>query len=259
MIDIHSHILAGIDDGALTWNDSLIMAKAAVEEGIHTIIATPHHQNGRYINERYNVERYIEEFQLALREEKIPLRVLAGQENRVQPNLLKQINIGNVGPLYETNYILLELPSREIPHYTFALLAQLQLAGYIPIIAHPERNHRIKEEPEILLELVQRGALAQITAASLIGEFGGPIQKFTNQIVEANLAHFIASDAHNMLERGFVLQKAYQFIRNNYGHDVYYMFFENAELLLEGQSVHRLKPMAVKQKRLFGWLTDRNG
>lgn len=252
VIDIHTHILPGIDDGAVSWSDSLEMAKVAVDQGIHTIIATPHHQNGRYINERQNVTKYIEEFQFRLLDEKIPLTVLAGQENRVQPNLLKEISIGKIGMLYETMYILLELPYREIPHYVMELITELQLAGYIPIIAHPERNLRIKEDPGILLEFVQKGALAQITAASVIGRFGKSIQKLTSQLVNANLAHFIASDAHNTIDRGFVLQEAYQFIRDNYGNDVRYMFIENAELLLKGQYVNRLAPKEIKQRKVFG-------
>lgn len=252
MIDIHTHILPGVDDGAKTWSDSLAMAEAAVEQGIHTLIATPHHQNGSYINERPNVMKYLEAFQLRLQEEKIPLTVFAGQENRVQPNLLKEISLGRVGALHDTNYILLELPYREIPYYMKDLLPQLQLEGYIPVIAHPERNLRIKEEPGILVEFVRKGALGQITAGALIGEFGRGIQKLTTQLIDANLAHFIASDAHDTINRGFALRKAYQYIRENFGDDVHYMFVENAELLIKGQYVQRLKPLEIKQKRVFG-------
>src|SRR5690606_31727248 len=108
-----------------------------------------------------------------------------------------------------------------------------------PIIVHPERNRQIAENPSILFEFVLKGALTQITAASLIGKFGKTIQNLTHQLIDHNLAHFIASDAHNTTSRGFVMQEAYRLLKNKQGNEVYYMFMENPQLLIEGKFVNR--------------------
>src|SRR5699024_206620 len=203
MIDIHTHILPGVDDGAQTEDDSIEMAKAAVEEGIHTIIATPHHKNGSYDNVRENILTYTKILNELFQSEGIPLTLLAGQETRINGDMVEDLENGDILPINDTKYVFVEFSSTQVPRYAKQLLFDIQVAGYTPIIVHPERNQELMERPNRLYEFVRKGALTQITAGSLVGKFGKNIQKFTHQLIEANLTHFIASDAHNTTTRSF--------------------------------------------------------
>ncbi|WP_047983566.1 tyrosine-protein phosphatase [Ornithinibacillus californiensis] len=253
MIDIHSHILPGIDDGAKTMTDSLVMAQAAVKQGIHTIIATPHHQNGQYINEKQDIKLYVDQLNENLQEANIPLTVLVGQETRINGDMIEELQSGVIATLNNTKYVFVEFPSGEVPRYSEQMLFDIQVAGYTPIIVHPERNRQIAEHPSILFNFVQKGALTQVTAASLVGKFGKTIQKLSHQLVDHNLTHFIASDAHNTTTRGFVMQEAYQILKQEHGNSAFYMFMENAQLLIDGQYVHRNEPERIqKKKKIFG-------
>src|SRR5690606_13480244 len=140
-----------------------------------------------------------------------------------------------------------------VPRFAEQMLFDIQVNGYTPIIVHPERNRQIAENPQILFDFVQRGVLTQITAASLAGKFGKNIQKLSNTLIDHSLTHFIASDAHNTTTRGFVMQEAYKVLKNVHGSEHFYMFMENAQLLVDGQHVHRNEPVPItKRKKLFG-------
>jgi len=252
MIDLHCHILSGIDDGAQTDNDSLDMAKLAVQEGITTIIATPHHNNGRYENPKQNILVKVAELNKRLQAEKIHLNILPGQEPAITGELAEDFDNGQVMTLNGTNYLFVELPSDHVPRYAEKLLFELQLKGLVPVIVHPERNREIHERPELLYKLVEKGALAQLTAGSVVGSFGKKIKSFSEQLIEANLVHFIASDAHNVTSRAFRLGQAYDLIEKQYGIDMVYLFQENAELLVEGMNVFKEMPQRVKRKKFLG-------
>lgn len=250
MIDIHSHILPGVDDGAQTENDSIDMAKMAVKQGIHTLIATPH-RNGQYQNEKQSIIKYVELLNTFLESKNISLTILPGQEIRIYGELLEDLQQGTIQSLNNTKYIFIEFPSSHVPRYAEQMLFDIQVAGYIPIIVHPERNRELSEQPNKLYEFVRKGALTQVTAASVIGKFGKNIQKFTEQIIEANLTHFIASDAHNTTSRGFCMKEAYQHIGKFYGPDMTSMFIENSEYLIAGESVNKYEPQRIMKKKRF--------
>jgi len=252
MIDIHTHILPGVDDGAQTVEDAIAMAQAAVNEGITTIIATPHHQNGAYDNPKPSVLSLTAALNDELKRRNIALTVLPGQEVRLHGGLLDGLARHEVTALADTPYILIEFPPDHVPKYTEQLLFDAQVKGWMPIIAHPERNAEIIENPERLYQLVKRGALAQLTASSVTGHFGKKIKTFSFQLIEANLVHFIASDAHNVKNRPFRLREAYDTIRKEYGINIVYYFQENAELLMRGQAAFRDEPQRVKKKKFLG-------
>lgn len=253
MIDIHCHILPGVDDGAQTMLDSIAMAKQAVNEGIDTIIATPHHQNGTYNNRKIDIINHVNNLNMALKKEGIELTILPGQENRIFGELLKDYEEGEILTLTgKTNYLFIEFPSGHVPRYFKQLLYDIQLHGLIPIIAHPERNSELIENPNKLYEFVKNGAATQITASSLTGYFGKKIKKFTEQLIASNLTHFIASDAHNNTTRPFKLREALDVIEQSYGIEYVYYFTENAELLVDGGHIIREVPEKIKMKRFFG-------
>ncbi|MGG3560531.1 CpsB/CapC family capsule biosynthesis tyrosine phosphatase [Neobacillus rhizosphaerae] len=251
MVDFHCHILPGIDDGAQNLSESIEMAKVAAQQGIRTIVATPHHKNNRYENDKQSILARVEELNRVLQEEKINIKVLPGQEVRICGELVEGYDLGEILPVNHTQYVLVEFSSSHVPRYTETLFYDLQNKGLIPVIVHPERNQEIIENPEILYNLVQKGALSQVTAGSLIGNFGKKIQKFSFQLVEANLTHFIASDAHNTSSRTFNMREAYNLIQAKYGNDMVYLFEENAELLVEGNQVYKEVPERIKKKRFF--------
>ncbi|MED3731329.1 tyrosine-protein phosphatase [Geobacillus stearothermophilus] len=252
MVDIHSHILPGVDDGAAAMENAIVMAQAAAKEGITTIIATPHHQNGTYENPRPAVLSLAAELNDELKRRGIDLTVLPGQEVRIHGDLLDGLARGEVMTLADTPYILIEFPPDHVPKYAEQLLFDAQVKGFIPIIAHPERNVEIIEYPERLYQLVKRGALAQLTASSVTGHFGKNIKMFSFQLIEANLAHFIASDVHNTKTRPFRLREAYETVRKEFGTEALYYFRENAEQLIRGQAVFRDEPQRVRKKKFLG-------
>ncbi|KGX93917.1 tyrosine protein phosphatase [Pontibacillus halophilus JSM 076056 = DSM 19796] len=253
MIDIHSHILFGVDDGAKTIEDSVAMAQAAVQDGVHAIIATPHHRNGTFVNERTAILQRTEELNKRLVAEEIDLTVLPGQEARLHGKMIEELADGKALPLNDNSgYVFVELPHDQVPRYAKRMLFDLQVEGYTPIVVHPERNKELIQNPDHLYEFVQNGALTQLTAASLVGNFGKKIARFSHQLIESNLVHFLASDAHNTSSRGFVLQKALKEVEETYGKDTMLDFYENAELMVKGERVLVNEPMPVKRKKILG-------
>ncbi|MDQ0200749.1 tyrosine-protein phosphatase [Neobacillus ginsengisoli] len=250
MVDIHCHILPGIDDGAKNVDDSINMAKQAEKEGIHTIIATPHF-NSQYDNRRLLILDKVEELNRVLQKEKINVKILAGQEPRIYGEIIEDFEANQIQTLNDSQYLFIEFPSSNVPRYTDKLLYDIQVKGLTPIIVHPERNAELMERPETLYRFVEKGALTQVTASSLCGYFGKKIKNFSIQLVEANLTHFIASDAHNVSSRSFKMEEAFDLIDTKFGNDQVYLFKENAELLIEGQNVIREIPEQIKKKRFF--------
>lgn len=252
MIDIHVHILPGLDDGAKTEADSIAMAKCAIEEGIQTIIATPHHENGVFSNDREKILTHTKILQELLDVKGLDLTVLPGQETRIHGDMVRGLQEKTILPLQDTTYVFVEFASDHVPRYARQLLYDLQVAGYKPIIVHPERNLEIIEHPNLLYDFVRNGALTQVTAGSIVGKFGRKSEQVASQLIEANLTHFIASDAHNTTSRTFYMQDAFERVRDEHGFEVYHMFLENSHLLVDDMTVHRLEPLRIRKKRFFG-------
>src|SRR5699024_3894359 len=204
MIDLHCHILPNIDDGPKNWEMSLEMARLAVDEGITHILATPHHMNRHWMNPKDKVTSLVDELQRKINEENIPLTIFPGQEVRLHGEILDNIQKDEICFIDELNqYVLIEFPTATVPDYADRLFYNLQNEGITPIIVHPERNHAILKDPSILYDFVSRDILAQVTAASYVGLFGKEIEKLSTQLIEADLVHFLASDAHNVTSRRF--------------------------------------------------------
>ncbi|WP_281974568.1 tyrosine-protein phosphatase [Halobacillus litoralis] len=253
MIDIHSHILPGVDDGAQAIEESIKMAEAAVADGIETIVATPHHKNGSYDNFKHNVLLQVEELNRTFQERNVRLEVLPGQETRIYGEMIGGLEKEEILAINNnTNYVFVEFPSNAVPRYATQLFFDLQVAGYQPIIVHPERNKQLIGDPDLLYSFVKRGSFTQLTAGSVCGHFGKKIKKFSEQLIEANLAHLIATDAHNDSTRGFCLTEAYSEIRSNFGLDYVYMFSENAEDVVAGDVLAAEPPEHVKKGKILG-------
>ncbi|MGG6360835.1 tyrosine-protein phosphatase [Peribacillus frigoritolerans] len=251
LIDIHCHILPGVDDGSVDMKESLNMARKAVEAGITDIFATPHHLNEKYENVKKDIINRAVRLNESLRQNNIPLIIHLGQEVRIHRDIFTSLEKEEILTLNDNGkYLLLELPSGRVPTYTQEVIYELLLKGITPIIVHPERNKELIENHKLLFELVQEGALTQLTSSSIIGLFGKNVKSFSNKIIDHNLAHFIATDAHNIGSRGFTLQQAYETITKAYGINRTFYFKENSEQLIKGQSFSIEKPLPFKKKIL---------
>ncbi|MFV0560032.1 MAG: tyrosine-protein phosphatase [Enterococcus sp.] len=219
MMDLHCHILPGIDDGAKNLNESLAMAKKAVDQGITHILCTPHH-NQRFQNPKADVLEAVPKLQAELDQRKIPLTLFEGQEVRIHSDLLREIAADRI--LFtdvEDTYLLIEFPTREIPVYAEQLLYQLRKQGKVPIIVHPERNFGFQESPNRLLSFLNMGCLAQLTAPSVVGIYGKTTQKLSHQMLANGMVQMIASDAHARNKRDFYLKEAYAYVRKHFGEE----------------------------------------
>jgi protein-tyrosine phosphatase len=228
--------------------ESMKMAQAAVDEGIHTIIATPHHANGRYNNETGMVMQAVLQLNAELNARDIPLEVGCGQEIRLYPKLVDDLYEHRLLTLHESNYMLLELPADQIPQRTFELLHALQVLNIKAVIAHPERNREIMQNSDKLLSLIEAGALSQVTAHSINGLSGSKIQTVSLELCRLNLVHFVASDAHNLHLRPFGLRNAYDCIDNKLGSEYADYYRNNAQMILDHQIVTAWEPQRRKKK-----------
>ncbi len=203
MIDLHSHILPAIDDGAATLATSLEMARTAVADGITTVAATPHSPDS-LAGKRYSVELLDERLATlreALAQEQIPLTIVRGTEITIASDLVPRLRKGELLTYEGCKALLLECPGSHMPDELPDVIFQLQAAGYRVLLAHPERLREVQREPGVLAPLVERGALVQITAEALLGQRGETWEQTSHALVQRGLAHVLASDAHGIPPR----------------------------------------------------------
>ncbi|MNZ95225.1 Tyrosine-protein phosphatase YwqE [compost metagenome] len=243
MIDIHTHILPGLDDGAADWSDTLSMARAAAAEGITSIIATPHHANGKYTNSAENIIELVQIANDRIKAEGIAITLRPGQEIRVHDELLEGWDRGELLTLASSRYILVEMPSSRIPRGMLELIHELKLMGLIPVIAHPERNAEVAKHPERLSELIAQGAVAQVTAASLLGGFGRRVEQCAWLLCRQGLIHIVSSDAHHAVRRGFRLRESYEAVRVRMGEQWEHYMLDNAQCIAENRVFSAMPPI----------------
>ncbi|MEB6197752.1 tyrosine-protein phosphatase [Mammaliicoccus sciuri] len=252
MIDIHNHVLVGVDDGPANEEEAIALVKQAHEQGITTIVVTPHHLHTRYDNTFHSVQAGIDRLNSIKEISELNIQLLPGQEIRITDKILEEIENQNIKGINDSKYLLIELPSNEVPHYTKKLLFELQNKGFVPIIAHPERNKAIAKDINILYELVNNGALSQVTASSLNGELGKNLQKISIKMIEHNLIHFIASDAHHVLNRPFAMNNLFNNSKlKNIVADIE-MFLQNNEALIQDKYIRRERPIEFNKSKFFG-------
>jgi protein-tyrosine phosphatase len=214
MIDIHAHILAGVDDGAKNWEESLQMARMAVEDGITVMVATPHLFKARtldlgQLNDKELIFRYVAELRQKLSAAAIPLEILPGCDFPLGFESLKLLDAGRVLTINDANrYLLLELPDTSLPPATEEICFYLQSKGITPIITHPERHLILQEMPQKLKRLIDLGCLVQMTGSSLTGWFGRGVKRISRQLVKQGYVHLLATDAHDPKRRPPLLSQA---------------------------------------------------
>jgi protein-tyrosine phosphatase len=204
MIDIHCHMLPGIDDGPQGLEEALEMARLAVANGITQVVLTPHIHAGRHDNTRHGIAEAAKVFQRVLHQNAIALAVRTAAEIRIGPELMALVETGEVpwlGRLDGYRLILLELPHSHIPVGSDKLVRWCLARGIRPVIPHPERNKEVIRKLERILPLVDLGCLLQLTAGAVAGGFGPLAKRRARQLLKRGCVSFLASDAHNTRHR----------------------------------------------------------
>lgn len=278
MIDLHTHILAGVDDGANTIEESLDMCRIAYRDGIRTIVATPHTLNGLYHNDRPSILAKVQDLNTALiqfrnpnsefrisksairnpksqirdpnseiRSPKFDLIVLPGADVHLNDQTIPQLDGGKLTTIGDTGKcLLLEFPFTGIPYGAEEVLHQLILRGLIPIISHPERNLEVEQNPKRYCEMIRMGCLGQLTAMSLTDGFGPKVRRLAEKLLSRGLIQIIASDAHSADGRPPVLSPAARAAAKIVGEkEALRMVTDHPQAILEGRrpDVREPKPL----------------
>ncbi|MCL6583837.1 MAG: hypothetical protein K6U11_09395 [bacterium] len=258
MIDLHCHILPGLDDGAKDIEESLRMCYLAALDGIGKIVATPHTMNGVYVNKTETIKQAVRELNDLLTQEGIGLEILPGADVHIHPNLLKLIETENITTVNDNHrYLMLELPHQLVPPNFKNLVFELNLQGIIPILTHPERNSILQNDINLIYELVEQGVLIQITSLSLIGEFGSKPEDCCHKLLKYNLVHIIATDAHSSKIRPPLLSPSVEVASKIIGEqDALDLVTTNPLAIIEGRDIPNPKepekPRRSFFRRLFG-------
>ncbi|MBT9253588.1 MAG: phosphotransferase [Brockia lithotrophica] len=239
MIDLHVHWLPGLDDGAQDEEEFFCMAETAVREGIQTIVGTPHHLNGVYVNPAEKVLEAEKRARFLLSERGIPLQVRAAQEVHLSSELFSALANDEILFLdgRKGRYLLLELP-RHVPPDVDRWIYELRIRGIVPVLAHVERYALFREHPQRLFTLVEKGAVLQVTAGSFTGAFGEDVRTFAVRLAENGWVHLVASDAHRASgRRGFHLREAYRILERILGTEEVLAIHSRAEGILDGREI----------------------
>lgn len=206
LIDLHTHLLPDWDDGAENWEETEKMVEVAAADGIGAICLTPHiFRFSRYQDNQEVLEERFKQFYEKYGSEK-RVKLFRGAEVFIHPDLVREVETRNLS-INQSEYVFVEFPSDQVPAGARDLFYRMMLAGYTPIISHPERNDLLGRQPEILFDLVSRGCLAQLTAGSLTGNFGSEVQKRAELFLKHHLVQLMASDAHDSKNRRPLLSR----------------------------------------------------
>jgi protein-tyrosine phosphatase len=233
MVDIHCHILPGLDDGAESFEVSVEMAEMAIADGITHVVATPH-SSSMFSFDAEAVKRLRGELQEKVGDR---LQLATGCDFHLSFENLQDIASNTAKyTINQKSYLLVEFADFSIPASMDDALHQLQLLGLSVIITHPERNRLICSHPERLRKWLQRGCYVQVTAQSVLGRFGGRAQKYAEQWLDEDMVHFVASDAHNTTRRPLQLREAYEAVSKRRGEEIAEALFqENPLAAFEGR------------------------
>jgi protein-tyrosine phosphatase len=252
MIDLHSHLLPGIDDGSQNWDESMEMARQAVADGT-TELQVTHHilDNTHYKKLEADILQKFDEMKRRLHAERINLKLHLACEIYYQPDMELHHKISTFNS--NGRYFLVEFPMQGIPRGVDDIFFQLILDGKTPVLAHPERNVGFLKSPNRAYEFVQRGVLFQMNAGSLSGKYGDGVAALATALMNSRLIHFFGSDGHNTRSRKVRMGEDYKLVRDMWGDRVAHrIFHENPRLALAGQEIKIPEPLpveAVKKRR----------
>jgi protein-tyrosine phosphatase len=217
MIDIHHHLLWGLDDGASSVDISVEMARIAAADGITHVVCSPH-ANGQYAYEPRVIAAKIRDLQWLLDKERIALKLGQGCDFHMSyENILEAKLDPSRYSINGHGYLLVEVPDYGLPRGLTEIFYQLQLAGLTPILTHPERNPTLQADQQRIVEWLKRGVLVQVTAGSVMGRMGKNAERMAHQLLANRWVHFLATDAHNITSRPPKMHEAFDLVAKKYG------------------------------------------
>ncbi len=240
MIDIHAHILPSIDDGPETIEESIELCKVAANDGIKTIVATPHSKDGVYETKSAEILKAVDTLNSQLKENRIDIKILPGAEIHISEGLVESIKNGDVLTINNGGkFILFELPFVFIPPGTDKFIFNLKSNGIVPIIAHAERILAFQKKPELVDQLVKIGARVQVNAHGLTKRANPGERKCAEWLLKNRLVHFIASDVHSLNVRPPILSKAVENATRIIGEEeARALVCRNPELIINGLDIY---------------------
>jgi protein-tyrosine phosphatase len=201
VIDLHCHMLPGIDDGAVDEDDALAMARIAVADGIQITACTPHIYPGMYENNGPAIQEAVRRFQEVLARHDIPLQLTYGADAHVCPDMVAGLKSGRIPTLAGSRYFLFEPPHFVAPPMLEETVFDVMASGYHPVLMHPERLSWIESHYPIMQRIAHAGCWMQLTAGSITGRFGPRVKYWSERMLDEGLVHVVASDAHNVRKR----------------------------------------------------------
>jgi protein-tyrosine phosphatase len=217
MIDLHCHILPGLDDGAADLSVSTDMARAFVADGVSVVACTSHILPGLYQNSGQQIRQATAQLQQHLEREGIPLRLVTGADNHITPSFVADLRSGHLLALADTRYVLVEPPHHVAPPRLEDLFFSLLVAGYVPILTHPERLTWIQSHYQVIQRLFHSGVWMQVTAGSLTGGFGRSARYWGEKMLDEGCIHLLATDAHDVNRRPPNLSQGREFAAKRVG------------------------------------------
>lgn len=251
MIDLHSHILPYVDDGSKDMEMSLQMARIYVENGFRKVIATPHYVDGANNSTTEDIRIGLEALKKELARAGIPLEIYLGNEIYTAPNIIDDIINNNIIGLNDSKYLLMELPMNDIPLFVEDLIYEILIKGYIPIIAHPERNSKIINDPNILYRYINMGALAQMNLTSLEGFYGSRVKNTAELLLTHSMIHFVSTDSHSNRGRSPKVENSLKLLKTLVDHEYYEKITAiNPQLVLDNKSISINSPIELKKRKI---------
>jgi protein-tyrosine phosphatase len=239
MIDFHSHVLFDVDDGSKSLEMSIAMIEQSIGEGVTTLAITPHHIKDLFEDAMTDKQKYIEKFDLLQQKFLGRIELIPSVEIMINNNIFEDLRSGLLFGYNHSKTILVEYNLMDYPLYSEGLFYKLKKEGYQVILAHPERNKSLRDDPDKLYHLNDLGVLFQLNAGSLLGHFGDKTEVFARKLIEKNLVHAIGSDGHNDVKRDMRIRHVYETIRE-VNQELYDNIMINGPKLIKGYPVEVL-------------------
>ncbi len=248
LVDMHNHLLQISGSRYTNDEETIRILKSAADEGITHMIATPPFRFGDYVTNGATIEHYVNRLNAKLMGLAIPITILPGMVITLYEQLVRDLKV-NAIPLADTNkYVLIVFQDDRIPPFTLSVFLEMQLMGYIPIIANVERVQELTTNPKKLLEFINRGALVHVSAASIIGSNGRQTRKTSLKLCKNGLVHFISSASSSTEKNPSHLREAYKYLEKKLSLSTVKYFMGNAECVLLGTDFHSRTGMDYKAK-----------
>lgn len=248
MIDLHAHVLAGLDDGPKTPDDTVAVLQQAVQDGTRVIVAVAHANDHHFEVQLQEYQEALARAESVISASGLRVRLIPAMEVRLGPDLVDGYREGRYLPIGDSHYLCVELPPNDFPGYTLDVLYRLTLEGVRILLIHPERNRGIRRRPDLAARLIGMEILGVASAGSLLGQFGPEVESSSMDLIECGLIQSVASDGHSVGKRPLRLSPIREILSRRYGDDeAQWMMDAVPQLVLDGRAI----PLEPRQR--LGW------